>query len=144
MRLLKLLLVLSGFAFLVSSVEAMPPPPPGKWQCVAVNGRGMHFRQNAYAQNSAMRGAMQRCYAAGSVNCYPGQCYLNSGAVPVAPPVGPMGRPWACTVRDHRGRIWQRTSSADSCVMAMAACNQWHQVRQMTGYRCWVVSKNPV
>lgn len=133
MRLVKLALVLLGVLFLLNTVEAMPPAPPGKWQCFSVNGRGMHFLQNAFVRNSAMRGAMQRCFASGSVNCYPGQCYFNNGA-----------RPWVCTVRDVRGRIWQRTSPAGSCAMAMAACNQWHQVRQIPGYRCWVASKNPV
>lgn len=139
MRLVKLALVLFGFVFLLNTAEAMPPAPPGKWQCYSVNARGMRFAQNAFVRSSAMRGAMQRCFASGSVHCYPGQCYFNPGVAPA-----PAGRPWVCIVRDARGRIWQRTSPADSCAMAMAACNQWHQVRQIPGYRCWVVNKHPL
>ena len=137
MRLIKLALVVFGFVFLLNTAQAMPPAPPGKWQCFSVNAAGVRFFQNAFAQPSAMRGAMQRCFAAGSVRCFPGQCYFNPGPAP-----GP--RPWVCMVRDARGRMWQRTSTADSCAMAMAACNQWHQVRQIPGYRCWVVGKHPV
>ncbi len=139
MRLIKLVFVLFGFIFLLSTAQAMPPAPPGKWQCFSYDGRGIHFVQNAFARDNAMRGAMQRCFASRSRYCHPGECYFNAGVAPV-----PVSRPWVCTVRDDRGRMWQRTSVADSCAIAMVACNHWHQVRQIPGYRCWVVSKHPM
>lgn len=133
---MKTLKVIAGLAIglcVVEVVQAAPMPPVGKWQCYAVNNRGMRWFQNASDRQAAMQGARQRCFSAGSRYCHISRddCRYNQGKF------------WTCRVRDHRGRIFRGndTTAKYACQNAKHQCRHWHNKRGIKNYECVVVSE---